>query len=84
VVAQVGFWDDLQQMALFNQVLKTPDFKSLAEFQLTRDLSTNDGKGTPGHGMVEILAPTYPVERTDNGLAIDMPFIKDKFQGHIR
>ncbi|HTJ65271.1 MAG TPA: glycosyltransferase family 39 protein [Alphaproteobacteria bacterium] len=83
VVAQVGFWDDLQQMALFNQVLKTPDFKSVAAFQLTRDLSTNDGKGTPGHGLVEILVPTYPVERTDNGLAIDMPFIKDRFQGHI-
>jgi hypothetical protein len=83
IVAQTGFWDDLQQMNLFNKVLHTPDFKLLATIQLTGDLSTNDGKGTPGHGTVELLVPTYPVERTDNGLTIDMPFIKDRFQGHI-
>ncbi len=83
IVAQAGFWDDLQQMNLFNKVLHTPDYKLLATIQLTGDLSTNDGKGTPGHGTVEILVPTYPVERSDNGLTIDMPFIKDRFQGHI-
>jgi Dolichyl-phosphate-mannose-protein mannosyltransferase len=83
IVAQAGFWDDLQQMNLFNKVLHTPDYKLLTTIQLTGDLSTNDGKGTPGHGTVEILVPTYPVERTDNGLTIDMPFIKDRFQGHI-
>jgi hypothetical protein len=84
VVAQVGFWDDLRQMARFNDVLRTSNFETAATFQLTRDLSTNDGKGLPGRGLVEILLPTYPVTRTDNGLAIDMPFIKETFQGHIR
>jgi hypothetical protein len=70
-------------MALFNKVLGTTDFKRVTSFQLTRDLSTNDGKGTAGGGRVDIYEPTYPVERTDSGLAIDMPFIKDRFQGRI-
>ncbi len=83
IVAQAGFWDDLQQMNLFNKVLHTPDYKVLTTIQLTGDLSTNDGKGTPGRGTVEILVPTYPVERSDNDLTIDMPFIKDRFQSHI-
>jgi len=81
VVAQRGFWDDLREMERFAQVVHSPDFREVAHFDITGDLSTNDGGVSNGRNVVEIFLPTYPVTPPQGGIDIDMPFIGTRFHG---
>jgi 4-amino-4-deoxy-L-arabinose transferase-like glycosyltransferase len=77
VVAQPGFWTDLEEMRRFEAVLHTPNFTRVAQFDIT---------GTEPHddNSIEIYQPTYPVTQSRNGLQLDMPIIGRKFQGQIQ
>jgi len=81
VVAQRGFWDDLRAMKWFAQVVHSPDFREVAHFDISGDLSTNDGGVPNGRNVVEIFLPTYPVTPPQGGIDIDMPFIGTRFHG---
>jgi hypothetical protein len=84
VVAQVGFWNDLQEMSRFADVLHSSDFKQVATFDITGTLSTNDSKNAAGEGQVAVYQPTYPVKQLRRDLMIDMPFIHERFSGPIQ
>ena len=75
-VVQPGFWSDLAVMGRFETVLNGPDYAKAAHFELTGDLSTQDGR----HG-IDILRPTYPVAATAGRISIDMPLAGQRFEG---
>jgi 4-amino-4-deoxy-L-arabinose transferase-like glycosyltransferase len=77
VVDQPGFWTDLAEMRRFESVLHTPDFQEVARFDIT---------GTEAHpdNLIEIYRPTYAVTQSSRSLKLDMPIIRDTFQGRIR
>ncbi len=83
IVAQVGFWDDLEEMRRFNHLLESGDYRQVAIFPLSGNLSSNDGKRLDGGARVAIYEPTYPVERKVRDITIEMPFIKGRFTGHV-
>ncbi|MFZ0694665.1 MAG: hypothetical protein WAN51_11045, partial [Alphaproteobacteria bacterium] len=77
IVYQPGFWEDLRQMARFASVLHMPDFEQVSSFDITGNISQSD------NNIVEIYRPTYHVEHTNRTIQLDMPIIRDKFQGPI-
>jgi hypothetical protein len=81
IVAQRGFWDDLRQMNRFAEVIHSPDFHKVAHFDISGNLSSNDGNAASGHNIVEIFEPTYTVMPPEGGIDIDMPFIGTRFHG---
>jgi hypothetical protein len=83
IVAQIGFWDDLEEMRRFNHLLQSADYRQVAVFPLSGDVSSNDGRWLQGGARVAIYEPTYPVERKVRDITIEMPFIKDRFTGHV-
>jgi hypothetical protein len=74
-VVQPGFWSDLAVMHAFDAVINGTDYRKSAHFQLTGDLSTNDGKGG-----IDIFRPTYPVNDNPAPLGLDMPLAGRRFQ----
>ncbi|WP_428485382.1 ArnT family glycosyltransferase [Rhodopila sp.] len=75
-VVQPGFWSDLAVMARFQAVINGADYQKVAHFDLTGNLSTQDG--TKG---IDILRPTYPVTTKQRRINIDMPIIGERFEG---
>ena len=73
VVAQPGFWTDLEEMRRFEAVLHTPDVTRVAQLDIT---------GTEPHddNSIEIYQPTYAVTQSRKGLQLDMPIIGRKFR----
>ena len=76
VVLQPGFWSDLQVMARFDAVAHTADYRKVAHFGLSGDLSSQDG--TEG---IDILEPTYPMVERAARIRIDMPLAGQRFEG---
>jgi 4-amino-4-deoxy-L-arabinose transferase-like glycosyltransferase len=79
IVAQRGFWDDLRQMNRFNQVIQSSDFREIAHFEVSGNLSSNDGDAT--RGTIQIFKPTYTVTPPQGSIEIDMPFIGSRIHG---
>ena len=61
IVAQPDFWDDIPQIRRVNHVLAGPEFRRVASFPVTGDLSTNDGRGVPGGEMIDVFELTYEI-----------------------
>lgn len=76
IAVQPGFWNDLQEMARFSSVLRSPDFEPVARFRIT-------GAATPGEDTIEIYKPTYPVEQHPRKLLLEMPIIGQTFRGEV-
>lgn len=76
VVMQPGFWADIEQMARFERVVRTPLFTSVASFAITGNAPHQDR-------LIEVLRPTYPVDAARRPLTIDMPMVKDVFRGAV-
>jgi hypothetical protein len=76
VVYQPGFWADLRQMARFAAVLHTGAFERVASFDIT---------GTAPHDdrVIEVYRPTYPVQRTQRAIQLDMPMVRGQFRGEL-
>lgn len=76
IVYQPGFWEDLREMARFGAVVHSGDFAAVASFDIT---------GTAKHAdrRIEVYRPTYPVERTARDLQLDMPIMRERFQGSL-
>ena len=74
-VVQPAFWSDLPVMDRFDKVLDTPDYTKAAHFELTGDLSTQDGQRG-----IDILRPTYPVAAKPGRISIDMPLAGQRFE----
>ena len=75
-VAQPGFWSEFEVMARFDRIIHGPDYEKVAHFDITGDLSTQDGVGG-----VDIFRPTYPVNKKSAPVSIDMPFLGQRFVG---
>jgi Dolichyl-phosphate-mannose-protein mannosyltransferase len=75
-VVQPGFWSDLAVMGRFANVVKSSDYVKAAHFDLTGDLSTQDGDQG-----IDILRPTYPVAPKSGRISIDMPLAGQRFEG---
>ncbi len=76
VVAQDGFWEDLDQMATLSGLLKSDAFEEIAQFPVT---------GTPRRGeqTITLYRPRYPVESHTVDLTIDMPIFRDRLSGSL-
>jgi hypothetical protein len=79
VVVQPGFWGDLHDMALFEQAVTAPAYRPTAHFELSGELSSQDGT----QGLV-VYAPTGPQSPVHRGLSFDMPMMGGRIQGEVR
>jgi hypothetical protein len=70
VVLQPNFWNDLPDIARFEQVIDGGAFKPAAHFPLSGDLSTQDGN----QGMVVLMPPSPPAHH-DSAVEMNMPMI---------
>ena len=76
VVVQPGFWADIDQMARFERVARTPLFTPVATFAITGNAPHQDR-------LIEVLKPSYRVDPARRPLTIDMPMVKDVFRGAV-
>jgi hypothetical protein len=78
-VVQPGFWSDFPVMSRFSSVIDGVDYEKAAHFDLTGELSTQDG--TSG---IDILRPRYPIAEKPGQIDIDMPLAGRRFEGHTQ
>ena len=83
VVAQRDFWNDIPQLHRLNTLLAGASFRRLASYEITGDLSTNDGRGTPGGGVVDLFMPTYDVPTPPSSIDMEIPFGGLKVHGKL-
>jgi 4-amino-4-deoxy-L-arabinose transferase-like glycosyltransferase len=76
VVMQPGFWADIEQMARFERVIRTPLFTPMTSFAITGNAPHQDR-------LIEVLKPAYPIDGSRHSLTIDMPMVKDVFRGVV-
>jgi 4-amino-4-deoxy-L-arabinose transferase-like glycosyltransferase len=93
-VAQRGFWDDLEQMALLRDVLHDPAaYRPIAALPIGGDLSPDDlGATDPPcvdsdearchENKVEILLPLAPPPETREPIEFDLPFLGQRLREH--
>lgn len=77
-VVQSQFWSDLAVMSRFDTVVTGSEYEKAAHFDLTGDLSTQDGDQG-----IDILRPTYPVVPKSGRIRFDMPLARQRFEGNI-
>jgi hypothetical protein len=81
-VEQRGFWDDLKQMALLEDILRDPSlYRSVAEVPIHGDLSADDRSASvPAcancrDSDVDVLLPVAPPAANPTPIALDLPFV---------
>lgn len=74
VVAQRGFWTDLQQTALLEALVNGPDFRKVASCPIGGGPDLDEGGGTTGADVVDVFVPVVPPSRGPPPLTLDIPF----------
>lgn len=81
-VEQRGFWDDLKQMALLEEILRDPSlYRSAAVVAIRGDLSADDrGALDPPcancrENNIDVLLPVAPAAADPVPIALDLPFL---------
>ena len=75
VVARPGFWSDLHEMALLEDILRSSDYREVARFPVEGSIATDDGgSGSRGSDVI-VFVPTTPPAEVHQIPEIYLPFI---------
>ena len=75
VVARPGFWSDLHEMALLEDILRSSDYREVAQFPVEGSIATDDGgSGSRGSDVI-VFVPTTPPAEVHQIPEIYLPFI---------
>ncbi len=76
IVSQPGFWKELREMARFEKMLATPDFRQIAAFDISGTVPHVDNR-------ITVYEPTYPIKQNRSSIRLEMPDIGGNFEGGI-
>lgn len=80
IVVQEGFWSDIGQMALLQQIARGAHYRLAARFRITGDLGPQDGAGPDGASQVDVFVPLEAPRSPPLPLEFDLPFLHQRLQ----